>query len=79
MVLDQAFDTSTPTAKLLFEVLAAVAQFEAGLIRERTLAGLEVARRRGKRPGRPRGKRDPRVLARVRRMRNAGRSLAQVA
>ncbi len=79
VVLDQAIDTSTPSGKLLFGVLAVVAEFEADLIRERTKAGLAAARRRGRRPGRPRARRDPKVLARVRRMRRSGRSLAQVA
>ncbi len=78
IVLDQAIDTSTPSGKLLFDVLAAVAEFEGGLIRERTLAGLEAARRRGKKLGRPRARRDPRLLARVRRLRKAGRSFAEV-
>ncbi len=79
VVLDQAIDTSTPSGKLLFGVLALVAEFEADLIRERTKAGLAAARRRGRRPGRPRAKRDPKVLARVRRLRSSGRSLAQIA
>ena len=78
IVLDQAIDTSTPSGKLLFDVLAAVAEFEGGLIRERTMAGLEAARRRGKKLGRPRAKRDPRLLARVRRLRKAGRSFSQI-
>ncbi len=55
-----------------------VAEFEGGLIRERTLAGLEAARRRGKKLGRPRARRDPRLLARVRRLRKAGRSFSQI-
>ncbi len=78
VVLDQAIDTATPTGKLLFGVLAVVAEFEADLIRERTKAGLAAARRRGRRPGRPKAKRDPKVLDRVRRMRHSGRSLAQI-
>ncbi len=78
IVLDQAIDTSTPSGKLLFDVLAAVAEFEAGLIRERTLAGLEAARRRGTKLGRPKAQRDPRLLARVRRLRKAGRSFSQI-
>lgn len=78
VVLDQAIDTSTPAGKLLFDVLAAVAEFEAGLIRERTKAALEAARRRGRRPGRPRAKRDPKILDRERRMRSAGRGLSQI-
>jgi DNA invertase Pin-like site-specific DNA recombinase len=79
VVLDQAIDTSTVSGKLLFDVLAAVAEFEAGLIRERTLAGLAAARRRGKRLGRPKAKRDSSLRARVRRLRQAGRSLSEVA
>ncbi len=79
VVLDQSIDTSTPTGKLLFDVLAAVAEFEGGLIRERTLAGLAAARRRGRKLGRPRSRRDPRLLARVRRLRGAGRSFSEVA
>jgi DNA invertase Pin-like site-specific DNA recombinase len=78
IVLDQAIDSSTPSGKLLFDVLAAVAEFERGLIVERTLAGLRAARRRGKRLGRPKARRDPRMLARVRRLRKAGRSLAEM-
>lgn len=54
IVLDQGFDTSTPAGRLLFHTLAAVAEFERDLIRERTRAGLAAARRRGARIGRPR-------------------------
>ncbi len=54
VVLDQAIDTTTPSGKLLFHVLAAMAEFERDLIRERTCAGLAAARRRGRRIGRPR-------------------------
>ena len=54
IVLDQAIDTTTPSGKLLFHVLAAMAEFERDLIRERTRAGLAAARRRGRRIGRPR-------------------------
>jgi DNA invertase Pin-like site-specific DNA recombinase len=54
VVLDQAIDTSTPSGKLLFHVLGSIAEFERDLIRERTRAGLEAARRRGAQIGRPR-------------------------
>jgi DNA invertase Pin-like site-specific DNA recombinase len=47
VVLDQAIDTSTPTGKLLFHVLAAIAEFERGLIIERTLDGQAAVRRDG--------------------------------
>jgi len=42
-----------PTANLILAVLAAVAEFEREIIRERTLLGLERARRAGRRLGRP--------------------------
>jgi DNA invertase Pin-like site-specific DNA recombinase len=46
-------DESNPTSKLLMHILAAVAQFERELIRERTLAGIRVAQANGKQVGRP--------------------------
>src|SRR5215467_9830357 len=54
VVLDQGIDTTTPSGRLLFHVLAAIAEFERELIRERVVAGLRRARARGKRLGRPR-------------------------
>src|SRR5437879_2421374 len=53
VVLDQGIDSTTPSGRLLFHVLAAIAEFERELIRERVLAGLRRARARGKRLGRP--------------------------
>jgi DNA invertase Pin-like site-specific DNA recombinase len=47
----ESLDTTTATGELLFHVMAALAQFERSLIRERTMAGLEAARRRGQRIG----------------------------
>ena len=46
-------DTTTPTGKLMFHIIGAMAEFERDVIRERTLAGLEAARARGKKGGRP--------------------------
>jgi DNA invertase Pin-like site-specific DNA recombinase len=46
-------DTTTPIGRLLMTVLAAVAEFERDLIRERVLEGLDNARRKGSRLGRP--------------------------
>ena len=54
IVLDQAIDTTTPTGRLLFHVLAAIAEFERDLIRERVKAGMDRARAKGVRLGRPR-------------------------
>lgn len=53
-------DLGTPTGKLLFTIIAAMAEFERDLIRERTLAGLARARAQGKKLGRPqKGKEKP--------------------
>lgn len=51
--LTEAIDTSTPGGKLVFHLFGALADFERSLIRERTLAGLESARQRGRVGGRP--------------------------
>ena len=50
---DNNLDTSTPTGKLVFQIVGAVAEFEKDIIRERVVAGLAVARSKGKRLGRP--------------------------
>ena len=47
-------DTTTPHGKLVFGMFAALAEFERELIVERTKAGLEAARARGRKGGRPR-------------------------
>ena len=52
VVLDQSIDTSSPAGKLMFAVLAAIAQFERDLCRERTLDGLVRARAEGRVGGR---------------------------
>ena len=49
----EQMDTSTPTGKMVFTVLGAVAELERSLIAERVRAGLRNARAKGKRLGRP--------------------------
>jgi len=49
----EQFDTSTALGRLLLNLLASLAEFELELIRERVRAGMERARRQGKRIGRP--------------------------
>ena len=49
-------DTTTSSGRLLFHVVASVAEFERELIRERVVAGMNAARRRGRRIGRPKKK-----------------------
>jgi DNA invertase Pin-like site-specific DNA recombinase len=51
--LSESIDTTTPGGKLVFHLFAALAEFERDLIRERTRAGLEAARARGRNGGRP--------------------------
>ncbi len=46
-------DSATPHGELLFSLFGALAQFERQLTRERVIAGLAAAKRRGRRGGRP--------------------------
>jgi DNA invertase Pin-like site-specific DNA recombinase len=52
--LSEQVDTSTPTGKMVFTVLGAVAELERSLIAERVRAGLRNARAKGRKLGRPR-------------------------
>jgi DNA invertase Pin-like site-specific DNA recombinase len=47
-------DLSTPSGRLMFQIIGAMAEFERALIQERVRAGLRNARAKGKRLGRPR-------------------------
>ncbi len=51
--ITENIDTSTATGQLVFHIFGALAEFERNLIRERTIAGLESARARGRLGGRP--------------------------
>ncbi len=52
--LKESLDTRTTGGRLIFDVFEALAGFEREIVRERTLAGLESARTRGRHGGRPR-------------------------
>jgi DNA invertase Pin-like site-specific DNA recombinase len=52
--ITENIDTSTATGQLVFHIFGALAEFERNLIKERTMAGLEAARARGRKGGRPR-------------------------
>jgi|ERR1700722_10019743 DNA invertase Pin-like site-specific DNA recombinase len=69
--LSESIDTSTPTGKMVFTVLASVAELERSLISERVRAGLRNARAKGKILGRPKCDVDP---SEVRRLRAQGAS-----
>ncbi|MEO1018423.1 MAG: recombinase family protein [Pseudomonadota bacterium] len=49
----EAIDTTTNGGRLVFHIFAALAEFERSIIRERTMAGLQAARSRGRKGGRP--------------------------
>lgn len=54
--LAEGIDATTPAGRLQLHVLGAIAEFERERIRERVLAGLERARRQGRRLGRPKSR-----------------------
>jgi DNA invertase Pin-like site-specific DNA recombinase len=56
--LTEDVNTSTPTGMLFFQLIAMLAEFEPNIISERTKAGLEAARARGRTGGRPKLKPD---------------------
>lgn len=51
--LTESIDTTTAGGRLVFHMMGALAEFERGLIAERTRAGMKAAKRRGKHVGRP--------------------------
>jgi len=73
--LSEQIDTSTPTGKMVFTVLCAVAELESSLIAERVRAGIRNARAKGKRIGRPRVRVD---ASRVSALRAQGRSWSTI-
>jgi DNA invertase Pin-like site-specific DNA recombinase len=74
--LSEQIDTTTPTGRMIFTILGAVAELERSLIAERVRAGLRNARAKGKRLGRPRVLVD---AARIRELRSQGLSWPKIA
>ena len=68
-------DLSTPSGRLMFQIIGAMAEFERALIQERVRAGLRNARAKGKRLGRPRVIVD---ASRIASLRVQGRSWSQI-
>jgi len=60
-------DLSTPSGRLMFQIIGAMAEFERSLIQERVRAGLRNARAKGKKFGRPRAQVDADHVAALRR------------
>lgn len=74
----EAIDTNTPGGRLLFHVVAAIAEFERDLIRERTQAGLKAARAKGRVGGRPRQMTEEKINA-VRELLSSGTAVKDAA
>jgi DNA invertase Pin-like site-specific DNA recombinase len=74
--LTDNLDLTTPAGRLMFQVIAAMGEFERELIRERVRAGLRNARAKGRTLGRPRVAVD---AARIGRLRSQGLSWVTIA
>ena len=59
-------DLSTPSGRLMFQIIGAMAEFERALIQERVKAGLRNAKAKGKRIGRPKLRVDSAEILRLR-------------
>jgi DNA invertase Pin-like site-specific DNA recombinase len=75
--VQNAIDTSTPEGKLLFNLLAAIAEYERTLLLERTRAGRELAEKQGKICHRPRKLLDPKILTEMKRKGMSHRMMAR--
>lgn len=77
--LQESIDTTTPGGKLVFHIFAALAEFERDLISERTKAGLDAARARGRVGGR-KPSMTPQKIAAAKAMRDVGdHTMAEIA
>jgi DNA invertase Pin-like site-specific DNA recombinase len=74
--LQEQFDTATPIGQAMFTIIGAMAQLERDIIRERVTAGLEHAKARGKKLGRPCVQVD---VETIRQLRLDGHSLGAIA
>ncbi len=77
--LTEAVNTTTNGGRLVFHIFAALAEFERGIIRERTMAGLEATKVRGRTGGRPSAMNDADITAARAMLRANGISVAEVA
>ena len=73
--LSESIDTSTPMGRMVYTVIAAVAELERSLICERVAMGLQRAKAQGKKLGRPKVSVDPQQL---RQLRSQGLSLRAI-
>jgi DNA invertase Pin-like site-specific DNA recombinase len=64
--LNESIDTSSPMGRMVFTVIAAVAELERSIIRERVQAGVDRARKQGGKIGRPRVEVNPHYIVALR-------------
>ena len=74
----QGFDTSTTMGEMMFQFVGILSSWEREMIRERTLAGLDRAKKEGKTLGRKTVIDDDKV-SHIRKLRSIGRSLRDIA
>jgi len=75
--LSESVDTSTPMGKMVYTVIAAVAELERSLIRERVVMGLQRAKAQGKRLGRPSGTKAN--VRKIQKLKGQGLSIRRIA
>jgi DNA invertase Pin-like site-specific DNA recombinase len=75
--LKDNLDLGTPSGRLMFQIIAAMGEFERSLIKERVVAGLRHARQMGKRLGRPPAVVDTDQIAALRRSGASWREIAR--
>jgi DNA invertase Pin-like site-specific DNA recombinase len=74
----QGLDTSTPSGRMMFSVFSALAEYERGMIRERICAGLDRAKKKGTKLGRPTVMNDS-MRSAVKLLRERGMAIGQIA
>lgn len=72
-------DTSTPFGKVIYAIISALAEFERAMRSDRTKQGVEAARKRGKRIGRPPKVSDRKVRQAQQRIENGEASIVEPA
>jgi DNA invertase Pin-like site-specific DNA recombinase len=68
--IQDGLDTTTPTGRAMFKMIGVIAELERDMIVERTKAGLQAARARGRMGGRP--KTDPRKIEKALKLYDSG-------
>lgn len=77
-IANMAIDTSTPIGRFLYTLVSGFAELERGMLSQRTREGIEAARKRGKRIGRPPKLSEVQLQEAARRVAEAGESFESV-